>query len=217
MTFLTGNTETKDKTRSYIQNRNSSKRFGLRCTTCALLLISAFFASSVRSDSSLLHSGMSDCVLARERLEIGDVARAQFFSEFQTGRSMNTTHVTLMMRRNAHGSPLERIPVLWNCPVCVKRGQHFCHGVYVAHLCPIKLPVFIIEEWVHGYNHSLVTFGRLDPVPVPASVSQSIAASHLCFDLFFCCLRFWVSFVSCSFWVRSVTSCWRSLLTRKRT
>ena len=49
---------------------------------------------------------MSDCVLARERLEIGDVARAQFFSEFQTGRSMNTTHVTLMMRRNAHGSEM---------------------------------------------------------------------------------------------------------------
>ena len=48
----------------------------------------------------------------------------------------------------------------------------------LAHLLPIEFPVFVIEERVDGDDHRLIISGRLDPVPIPSSVTDASSASH---------------------------------------
>jgi len=134
--------------------------------------------SPVRSDSPALHPGISDDVFARETLEVDDVSGAQLLAKFQTGRIVDPRHVTLMMRRNGQGSPLEGVPLLRHGPIGVERRQNFRHWVHVANLLPVKLPVLVVEEGIDRNDHGLIIFGRLNPMPVPPAMSRSLSYAH---------------------------------------
>jgi len=90
-----------------------------RAMTLSTLLI--FDLNSVRSDSPLAHSRVSDDVFPRERLEVGDVTSAKLVAEFVAG-IVKASHFAVVMRRDRQRSPFKWIPFLRHGPVGVESG-----------------------------------------------------------------------------------------------